>query len=142
MKLLKNKTPKQIVKEQSQHLEKMLEAFMLQTMGKSEKEILELFESFDKGWKERVRKINNYLGARVLLPEAFSNIFKKTGYHNTITSPLPPVVKARNLGIIKIIEGKTEFQWKKREAAYKFLFLIARVKFWFKKLFKKKVAAA
>lgn len=120
------------------HLAKMTHAFLLQVLDKPEEEVKKIYESFCNEWTRVVEKVNKQHGAFVLAHESWRNIWERDGYRNIVTKPLAAQEKAALLRIVYIVEGKTEKQRERRELKYKFIFLIVRVKFWWKNLWKKK----
>lgn len=124
----------QFLNKYQQHLAKMTHSFLIQTLDKKEDEVKIIYESFCNEWERLVEKVNAQYGGFVLAHGSWRNIFERDGYRNIITKPIAPEEKASILRIIFIVEGKTEFQRALREFKYKYIFLIVRIKYWWRKL--------
>jgi len=119
------------------HLAKMTHAFLLQVLDKEEEEVKKTYESFCNEWVRLVEKVNKQYGAFVLAHESWRNIWERDGYRNIVTKPIAPEEKAAILRIVFIVEDKTSQQRQRREFQYKFIFLWVRLKYSWKKLWKK-----
>lgn len=136
--MIKHKNEKQIRKYYQKHLAKMVHSFLMQALQMEDKEVKDLYASFCRNWIETVNKINRRYSAILLNHDAWEDIWKVGGYESILTKPMLPEQKAALLRVIYIVEGKTEGQRQRRETKYKILFLIMRVRLFFRKLFKKK----
>jgi len=141
---------KQIENNHRKIIAKMVNSFILQAVGQPPEKVKELYESFNKEWHRRVKKVNDKFGHFILSYDVWEREWKDNAYHKYITIPVPQQLpeserkqllsyKKELIRIVYIVEGKTEHQRQRRLTVYKILFLKMRIKLWFKKLFAKKI---
>lgn len=143
-------TENRLIKTHQAIIAKMVQSFILKSVGQPPEKILALYASFNRDWERRVRKVNERYEAPVLSYDVWEREWKDNGYHKYITIPVPKQLpkdeydklmayKKELIRIVFIVEGKTDHQRQRREAVYKILFLKVRIRLWIKSLFTKKV---
>lgn len=146
------RSTKSLKKFYQKKIAKMVYSFILQASGQSPEKVLELYNSFAKGWVETVRKVNKKYGEFILDYDTWEREWKENGYMKYITIAIPKqlpeaeqlklkAAKTELIRLVFIIEGKTEHQRQRREYKYKAIFIMVRIKHFFKELFSKKQPA-
>ena len=128
------------IKYYQRFLERMTGEYLNKVIGKSPMEIKHYYEKSNNEWLNEVQRQNLKYGVKMLDAKSWENIWLRDGYVRVIANPYDLKTKTELLRIIKVLENKTEVQWKLREMKYKIIFVFIKLWFYIKnplKIFKR-----
>ena len=123
------RTERKIYKKNSEYLTLLMAKFFGIANGKSEKDILKLFEDYDKNWTMHVSKWNRKIGQAYLDYDAFEDMIKDKAIKQVKVADTTAKAKLQMIRTIRIVKGK-----------FNLLTFIADIPLWWKFYFNERTA--